>query len=275
MPISSNTSGIRPGVCTSTTRPTTPYVGQLIFETDTFVLKYWNGSSWQGAISAPSGTVNTYAGSTAPTGWLLCDGRSTGILRATYADLFAVIGTTYGAGDGSTTFNLPDLRGRVVAGEDDMGGTAANRLTNAVSGVAGTTLGAVGGNEIMHAHSHANSASFTGTAGSTGNDSPDHSHSGTTSMNAYTDFLRVVGVAGTTMENNHAVGRGGGAYADYAGSYPNHQHNFSTGGASARHAHTFTPSGSVSMTNANFPATSGGSSQNVQPTIIMSYIIKF
>lgn len=142
MAISNNNVGVRPGVCTSTTRPTAPYVGQLIFETDTFILKYWTGSAWQGAVSAPAGTVNTYAGSTAPTGWLLAYGQA--VSRATYADLFAVLSTTYGSGDGSTTFNIPDMRGRVPAGLDNMGGTAASRLTSTVL-TASNTLGATGG----------------------------------------------------------------------------------------------------------------------------------
>ena len=63
---------------------------------------------------APPGVIVPYGGATAPAGWLLCDGRA--VSRTTYADLFAVIGTTYGAGNGSTTFTLPDLRGRVAAG---------------------------------------------------------------------------------------------------------------------------------------------------------------
>lgn len=63
----------------------------------------------------------------------------------TTARLFSVLGTTYGAGDGSTTFNLPDLRGRIPLGRDDLGGSAASRITSAGSGIAGTTLGAVGG----------------------------------------------------------------------------------------------------------------------------------
>jgi microcystin-dependent protein len=92
---------------------------------------------------APAGSVISYAGSTAPTGWLLCFGQS--VSRATYAALFAVVGTTYGVGDGSTTFNLPDLRGRAVAGKDDMGGSAANRLTGTSGGVSGSVLGASGG----------------------------------------------------------------------------------------------------------------------------------
>ncbi len=72
------------------------------------------------------------------------------VSRSTYAGLYAVLGTTYGAGDGSTTFHLPDLRGRVAAGKDDMGGAAAGRLTNAGTGnpgINGAVLGAVGGTD--------------------------------------------------------------------------------------------------------------------------------
>ena len=63
---------------------------------------------------APPGMIVPYGGAAAPAGWLLCDGRA--VSRTAYADLYAVIGTTYGAGNGSTTFTLPDLRGRVAAG---------------------------------------------------------------------------------------------------------------------------------------------------------------
>lgn len=96
-----------------------------------------------GAMLCPVGSVSDFAGSTAPAGWYLCYGQA--ISRTGYPELFNVIGTTYGIGDGSTTFNLPDCRGRLTAGVDNMGGSAANRITSAGSGVTGTTLGAVGG----------------------------------------------------------------------------------------------------------------------------------
>lgn len=64
----------------------------------------------------PIGSITAFAGSAIPANWLLCNGEA--VSRTTYADLFTVIGTTYGAGDGSTTFNLPDLRGRVAVGVD-------------------------------------------------------------------------------------------------------------------------------------------------------------
>lgn len=76
-------------------------------------------------------------------GWLFCDG--TAISRTTYAALFAQISTLYGTGDGSTTFNLPDCRGRFLVGRDDMGPTAAaDRITSAEEGIDAGTIGATG-----------------------------------------------------------------------------------------------------------------------------------
>lgn len=94
----------------------------------------------QGGVSLiPPGVMVDYAGSTAPNGWLICDGSA--VSRTTYADLFDVIGTDYGDGDSSTTFNLPDAGGRVTAGKE----ATATRLTTAGSGIDGGTLGATGG----------------------------------------------------------------------------------------------------------------------------------
>jgi microcystin-dependent protein len=112
------------------------------------------------------GTITPFAGASAPQGWLFCYGQN--VSRSTYASLFAVLGTAHGAGDGSTTFTLPDLRGRSIFGKDDMGGAAANRITSAVSGIAGTTLGASGGDQRTQAHSHTGSGT-TSTIG-------DHLH---------------------------------------------------------------------------------------------------
>lgn len=86
-----------------------------------------------------------------PSGWLACYGQA--VSRTTYAVLWAALGSP-NSGDGSTTFDLPDLRGRSLFGKDDMGGTPANRITNAVSGIAGTTLAAAGGDQRLHQHSH-------------------------------------------------------------------------------------------------------------------------
>ena len=91
----------------------------------------------------PAGTVVATARTDAPSGWLLCDGSA--VSRTTYATLFAAINTVYGAGDGTTTFNVPDLTGRVIAGKE----STATRLTTAGGGVDGGTLGAVGGAQTI------------------------------------------------------------------------------------------------------------------------------
>jgi microcystin-dependent protein len=76
------------------------------------------------ATNTPSGTVVMFAGSAAPTDWLLCDGAA--VSRTTYAALFSAIGTTWGAGNGSTTFNLPDMRGAAPAGVGTSAGYTQN-----------------------------------------------------------------------------------------------------------------------------------------------------
>ena len=107
-------------------------------------------------LAIPSGSVTAFAGSSAPSGYLLCDGSQQS--RTTYADLYAVIGDTYGPGDGSTTFNLPDLRGEFVRGLDNGRGADAGRVLGSfqadelkshthtgISGDAGTDPARIGG----------------------------------------------------------------------------------------------------------------------------------
>ena len=94
----------------------------------------------------PVGAMMSYGGASAPPGWLLCYGQA--VSRSTYAALFAAIGIAYGSGDGSTTFNIPDKRGRASIGADNMGGSAAGNVTQAVSGVNATVVGSVGGSQL-------------------------------------------------------------------------------------------------------------------------------
>jgi len=115
--------------------------------------------SFAPVVSFLSGMIIPYAGTSAPTGWLFCYGQA--INRTSYAALFAALGTTYGPGDGSTTFNLPGLRGRTIAGKDNMGGTSADRLTDQSGGLNGDVLGDTGGAEThqltvaeLAAHAH-------------------------------------------------------------------------------------------------------------------------
>lgn len=102
---------------------------------------------WRGVAGGDvvPGALMADGGATAPAGWLHCYGQA--VSRTTYSAIFSRYSTTYGVGDGATTFNLPDLRGRVIAGQDDMGGSSANRLTDQSGGLDGDTLGDTGGAE--------------------------------------------------------------------------------------------------------------------------------
>lgn len=152
--------------------------------------------------------------------YLLCDGSN--VSRSTYAQLFNVLGTTYGVGDGTTTFGLPDLRGRSLFGLDNMGGSTAGRITNAGSGIVGTTMGASGGAQtVTLAQSDLPNVTLSGTTNTTG---------------AHTHTTPVTG--------------GSGAGSNPAGALAN------TGetGSAGLHSHTVTTSsinGGVTQTAAN------------------------
>jgi microcystin-dependent protein len=120
----------------------TPYVATYNNSDGAFYLQGFFGNPY----NIPLGGGLPFIGTTAPnSSFVFPYGQA--ISRTTYAALFSLVSTTYGSGDGSTTFNIPDFRGRVLAGKDDMGGSAAGRLTTSGSGIIGTTLGAAGGTE--------------------------------------------------------------------------------------------------------------------------------
>jgi hypothetical protein len=129
-------------------------------------------------LALPTGAGMVYFGSSAPSGWVLGSGRTIGSstsgateranadtqplfehLWSQFADTQLPVSGGRGASAAADfaankTIQLPDVRSRTVFGLDDMGGTAANRITAGVSGITGTTLGAWGGNEAMHQHTH-------------------------------------------------------------------------------------------------------------------------
>ena len=108
--------------------------GELTMDTTNKELRIHDGETQGGkVVSVPTGTVVPFAGATAPDGFLICDGSA--ISRTRYADLFAVIGTTYGTGDGNTTFNLPDLNGYVpwMDSSETLGGKSNGGLPNIIA----------------------------------------------------------------------------------------------------------------------------------------------
>lgn len=209
--------------------------------------------------SAPSGMLAPFAGSSAPSGWLLCDGAA--VSRSTYASLFAVVGTTYGAGNGSTTFNLPDLRGRIPVGKNagtfvSLGGTG---------GVETVTLTADQSGLPAHAHPAGGSS---GTAGG-------HTHTASTGSAGSHQHYYNRPSFGTTSAAN-----GGGTTGLYnsatfsnvnttdSSPAPAHTHTVSIG-SGGDHSHGI----SVVVSN-NTAAAAASAHSNLQPYIVLNWIVK-
>lgn len=229
------------------------------------VLDLWAGMT---------GTVLPFAGSAAPTDWLLCYGQA--VSRATYANLFAVIGTTYGAGDGSTTFNVPDLRGRVAAGKDNMGGTAANRLqvsttiTTTAGSATATVASAAGLTEGMTVIASTIPAGVTITF-----------ISGTTiTLSSGTGVTAGSGTAArfSLLGDPQTIGQSGGSntHSLSVNQMPAHTHSVNNA-ASTTVGGAYTTA-SLNTANGLQPVTTstggGVAHPNVQPTIVLNSIIK-
>ena len=160
--------------------------GELSYDTATEGLIVHDGSTAGGFEIMPSGSIIAFGGAAAPdAGWLLCAGAD--ISRTTYARLFAVIGTAYGTGDGSSTFGLPDLRDRVLLGKGTNNGTvgtetgsaaASSVITNATNTTGTGTSGSTTAGRTNTTGTFATSAkdSATGTA-LTGVSNSGHTHS--------------------------------------------------------------------------------------------------
>ena len=112
--VMSGTGSLQLPTGTTAQRPT-PATGDIRFNTTLTQFEGYNGSAWgEIANGVPAGSIFTFASTTVPSGYLECNGAA--VSRSTYATLFAAISTTFGVGDGSATFNLPDLRGQFVRG---------------------------------------------------------------------------------------------------------------------------------------------------------------
>lgn len=196
--------------------------------------------------NTPSGVINMWATATAPTGWLLCDGSA--ISRTTYAGLFAVLGTTYGAGNGSTTFNIPDLRTRVPVGKDATGTFATLGATGGAETVTLTSAEMPSHTHVQYSHNHTQNAHNHGIT------DPGHIHS----LNQWLFFVQTALVSGFNTSSN-------------TGFLPNTVNtNSNTTGISINNA-TAT---NIATTATNQNTGGDGAHNNLQPYIVLNYIIK-
>ena len=260
-------------VTISDTAPVSPTPGSLWFELDSGETYIWydDGTSTQWVQmnsgvasvggSAEPGTVSMFARSTSPIGWVKANGAA--LSRTSYATLFAAIGTTFGVGDGSTTFNIPDLRGEFLRTWDDSRGIDAGR--------------AFGSAQIEALKSHAHT--FTGNAladhnhtASSGTVSADHTHTtgvagntGTASVH-HAHGLAAGGIFAGDTGTNWLTGAGGNIIKHQSSTNmtgADHYHYFSvsvaSGGISANHTHAITNvavgAGTPSGTIGNFGGT--------------------
>jgi microcystin-dependent protein len=183
-----------------------------------------------------------YGGATAPSGWLLCNGDA--VSRTTYADLFAVLGTTFGVGNGSTTFNVPDMRSRMPIG------------VGAGTGLSARTLAQTGGVETQTISS-ANLPTHQHTLSAHTHTSAAHSHNANHAHTASSGFV--------TSDHAHNIPRGLIATAGTnraVVSTANNQATLFTGGISANHQHGITVDGNNFDTSSTTPGATGGPSSD-------------
>lgn len=208
-------------------------------------------------IDTPTGVISMYGGLAAPFGYLLCDGSA--ISRTAFSGLFAVVGTLYGAGDGSSTFNLPNLKGKVGFGRDtaqtefdvvgETGGAKTHQHNNPTSGAGGSHVHTIGigaltsstdshahdapshNHSIGHTHDHTHTVS---SAGNTDNDS--HSHTDTTGSPSgnTTGISSGVSLTAASTSHTHSVST----------TSDTHAHGVSVSGTTAGNAAAASPTGS-------------------------------
>ncbi len=205
----------------------------------------------------PAGAMLAYGGAAAPDGWLVCDGST--VSRATFADLFASIGTAYGSGDGSTTFHLPDMRGRFLRGVSGATSNDPNRTQRTASNSGGNTgniVGSLQADATSRPNSNFSASSVSNHTHSISSVS-SHSHSSSGGSHQHFASMRRDG-NNTGFPSEPEAGTGsflgllnipsGGSHSHSIGSAGGHAHSAGSGGG---HGHTINSGGDAETRPAN------------------------
>jgi microcystin-dependent protein len=210
-----------------------------------------------GVGDSPTGTLVAFGGVAAPAGWLLCDG--TAYSRTLYGPLFNIIGTRYGAGDGSTTFNVPNALGQVLAGMDAGQGEFAALGTRGGSKAASMPYhnhsGATTGSDRDLNHQHSVNTTSTG-------QSAWHTH-GMDGSNQFSIQAVLGGTSGPVQGGSDGWTRGTRARTDVDGTY--HTHDI----------HAWTDGGQGGVDHLHYVYGDGGTGNNLPPYLVVNYIIRF
>ena len=257
-----------PIAITSPTLPSNPQSGDLWLNTSNgLIFTYYNdgtSSQWVEVLASslpPAtqvmfvGTIAQTARISAPDGWLLCEGQE--VSRTEYVRLFNVIGTSYGSGNGSTTFNVPNIQGRLVVGKNTgtfsalglTGGTEKVTLTSAQTGII--------------AHSHPNTLSDPGHFHNT-------SHSHTVGDHSHGQLVTHTGAGGSAIRRDYKSD--GSSWT-----YPQGANTYGSGGltTSTNNPQSDTKTTGLSISNVNNTSANASSFHtNIQPYIVLNYMIK-
>lgn len=242
---------------------------------------------WQASTLVPTGMVSPYAGATAPTGWLICNGDA--VSRTTYASLFTAISTTYGIGDNSTTFNIPDLRARTPIGIGAVTkvATFASRSSNVITV---TGLSNTASNEFQTGQAVLYTAASGAMTGLTHNTTYYLVRTGNLTFSLATDLANAQNGTVITLSSDgtgtqtftltlstRTLGENGGEEKHAMSSTELLAHTHAVGRNTAGGVNTAYATTASNIVQDNLTSSTGGNAamNNMQPFLGLNYIIKF
>jgi len=210
------------------------------------------------------GAIKPWTKATAPAGYLLCDGAA--VSRSTYAELFAVVSTTYGSGDGSTTFNVPQLQGKMPQGYD------GNTYNLAGTGGANTVTVAVTNNQAA-TNATNQTVSVTGSISNTSLTTaqlPNHTHKGISGGQPHP----AGNVTGVHAPNPGQPNRGPGEVGTLQYNNPSGTHEPQGSGTGHNHSHTLSGTLTGNITTSLTGSVTAAGTNSFSPFVVVNYIIK-